>query len=130
MSDALSVSVLPKKQKKIESQTVLDYRKCSKFSKGKSLLIYIFQSVICFLLLGPLISIFLSQLWEYLGKPVQQKFWSSGDILFAAPIGFALSLLVDRDKAPPKIMLTPFSNSYAMWRFFYSQPYIFWPAGL
>ena len=69
MNERCSISLgLTPQEEKAGDKTVLHYRKCSRLSKGKSLLIYMLQSVVCFLLLGPIISVFLSQLWEYFGN--------------------------------------------------------------
>ena len=96
------------------------YNKSRNRAKAKSLLLYCGQSMLCFLILGHLLSsaIFetLSWLWTLLSQLVNAtealgrgKHWAQntggasdwhgfGELLLGAPLGFGLSLLLDTRK--------------------------------
>ncbi len=99
------------------------YNKSRNRAKAKSLLLYCGQSMLCFLILGHLLSsgIFetLSWLWTLLSQLVTAtkvlegggKHWAQntggashwrgfGELLLGAPLGFGLSLLLDTRKTP------------------------------
>ncbi|WGK70048.1 CPBP family intramembrane metalloprotease [Candidatus Haliotispira prima] len=104
------------------------YQKVRKRVKTRSLVLYLLQSTLCFLFLGSMLSSGLFQLFHFgvkrptdgLGLP---NFW---EVLLIAPIGFALSLLIDRHKAPLKACLPFRSISHKTLllpnRVFYHQP--------
>ena len=87
---------------------VLRYRRARNWAKAQSLVQYLLQTLLCFLVLGPLLSRFVFGLLGDLAQvitgqmaPPDRVSWPSLlGIFFSAPLGFGISLAIDYHEAP------------------------------